>query len=112
VTSRGEVRLWLLQRASAAVLAICVAVHLVTIIVAMRQGLTAAAILGRTHGSIGWAGFYGIFVLAVAVHAPIGVRAIAQEWLACRGRATDAVFVLFGIVLLALGGLAVAAVIR
>ena len=112
MTARGETRLWLLQRASAAVLAICVAVHLITIIVAMRQGLTAAAILSRTHGSIGWAGFYGIFVLAVAVHAPIGLRAIAHEWLAWRGRASDAVVVLFGIALLALGGYAIAAVVR
>jgi fumarate reductase subunit C len=112
VKARGEARLWLLQRASAAVLALCVVVHLATIIAAMRQGLSAGAILARTHGSVAWAAFYGIFVLAVAIHAPIGVRNIAGEWLAWRGRAADAVFVLFGIALLALGSFAIAAVIR
>jgi fumarate reductase subunit C len=112
VTARGEARLWLVQRASAAVLAICVAVHLATIMVAMRQELSAEAILSRTRGSVGWAAFYGVFVLAVAIHAPIGVRTVAGEWLAWRSRASDAFFVLFGIALLALGGFALAAVIR
>lgn len=112
MTARGEARLWLLQRASAAVLAICVAVHLATIIVAMRQELSADAILSRTRGSVGLGVFYGVFVLAVAIHAPIGVRTVAREWLAWRGRAADAVFVVFGIALLALGSFAIAAVIR
>jgi hypothetical protein len=48
----------------------------------------------------------------VAIHAPIGVRTVAGEWLAWRSRASDAFFVLFGIALLALGGFALAAVIR
>ena len=33
--------------------------------------------LGRTRGNVGWAAFYGLFVLAVAIHAPIGLRTIA-----------------------------------
>ena len=37
--------LWIAQRASAAVLALCVVVHLATIIYAVRGGLTAAEIL-------------------------------------------------------------------
>jgi len=112
MSARGETRLWLLQRASAAVLALCVAVHLGTIILAMHQGLSATAILGRTRGSIAWAAFYGVFVLAVAVHAPIGLRTIAGEWLGWRGHARDAAVALFGIALLALGGYAIVAVIR
>ena len=55
------------------VLALCVLVHLATLIYAVRGGLSAAEILGRTHGSSGWASFYALFVLAVAVHAPIGL---------------------------------------
>ena len=45
--ARRQSLLWLAQRASAAVLALCVVVHLVTMIVAVRGGLTAAEILGR-----------------------------------------------------------------
>ena len=77
--ARSQSLLWLAQRASAAVLALCVVVHLVTMIVAVRGGLTAAEILGRTRGSVAWAVFYGVFVVAVAVHAPIGVRTIVAE---------------------------------
>jgi len=112
VSARIEARLWLAQRASAAVLALCVAAHLATMIVAVRGGLTAAAILGRTRGSAGWAAFYALFVLAVAIHASIGLRTIAAEWLGWRGRAADAAFVAAGLALAALGAYATAAVIR
>ena len=78
--------LWIAQRATAALLALCVVVHLATMIVAVRGGLTATEILGRTRGSVGWATFYGLFVLAVAIHAPIGLRTVAGEWLQWRGR--------------------------
>jgi fumarate reductase subunit C len=112
VSARAEARLWLAQRASAAVLALCVTVHLATMIAAVRGGLTAAAILGRTRGSAAWAGFYGLFVLAVAVHASIGLRTIAAEWLGWRGRGADAAFLLLGLALVALGAYAIAAVTR
>lgn len=107
-----ETRLWLAQRASAAVLALCVAVHLATMILAVRGGLSAADILGRTHGSVGWSAFYALFVVAVSIHAPLGLRTVAAEWLGFRGRAADVVFALVGIALLALGAFAVAAVTR
>ena len=70
-------------------IALCVLVHLATLIYAVRGGLSAAEILGRTRGSVGWACFYALFVLAVAVHAPIGLRTICMEWLAWRGRSLD-----------------------
>jgi fumarate reductase subunit C len=104
------VRAWLVQRASAAVLALCVVVHLATMIYAVRRGLTAEAILGRTRGSAGWAVFYGVFVVAVAVHAPLGLRTVAAEWLGWRGRGADALWTVVGIALLALGARAIAAV--
>jgi hypothetical protein len=50
---RIETLLWTAQRASAAVLAVCVAVHLVTVVYAVRGGLSAAEILARTRGSVG-----------------------------------------------------------
>ena len=70
-------------------LAICVAVHLATIIYAVQGGLTAAEILGRTRGSYAWLAFYSVFVLAASVHAPIGLRAICGEWLRWRGASRD-----------------------
>jgi fumarate reductase subunit C len=84
--ARAETRLWIAQRATAAVLAICVVVHLIVIAYALRGGLSAAEILGRTRGGVGWLLFYSVFVIAAAVHAPIGLRTIAMEWLGWRGR--------------------------
>jgi len=89
VNIRTQVLLWTAQRASAAVLALCVVVHLVTMIYAVRNGLSAAEILGRTRGSYGWLAFYLVFVAAVCVHAPIGLRTIIAETLGWRGSALD-----------------------
>jgi fumarate reductase subunit C len=96
--------LWIAQRASAVVLALCVAVHLATIIYAVQGGLSAAEILGRTRGNVAWLGFYAMFVLAVAVHAPIGLRSIFSEWLKWRSRSRD-LFVLLIAGLLAWTGM-------
>ncbi len=109
-TARTQSLVWLAQRASAVVLALCVAVHLVTMIIAVRGGLTAAEILGRTRGSIAWAAFYGVFVLAVAIHAPIGVRTIVAEMRGGHGRGVDVAMLAAAFLLLALGFRAVAAV--
>lgn len=74
-----EARLWLAQRVSAMVLALCIVVHLATIVMATREGLSAAAILDRVGGSAAWFGFYLVFVAAITVHAPIGLRAVLTE---------------------------------
>ena len=76
-----QVWLWGMQRLSAAVLAICVALHLVVMIYAVRGGLSGAEILSRTQGNWGFLAFYTAFALACAVHTPIGLMRIAQEWL-------------------------------
>jgi fumarate reductase subunit C len=110
VSARSETLLWLAQRASAAVLAFCVVVHLATIIVAVQGGLSAAEILARTRGSVLGLVFYTTFVLAAAVHAPIGLRATLGEWLGWRGAARDAVLLLFALALAVLGLRAVAGV--
>jgi fumarate reductase subunit C len=81
LSARNEARLWVVQRATAAVLALCVAVHLATIIYAVRGGLSAAEILARTRGSYAWGIFYAVFVIAAAAHGSIGLRTIAMEWL-------------------------------
>lgn len=104
---RAEALLWVAQRASAAVLALCVVVHLATMIYAVRGGLTAAEILGRTRGSTAWLTFYGIFVAAVAVHAPIGLRGILREMTAWRGRSLDAAMAALGLAFAWLGARAI-----
>src|SRR5205085_9978141 len=106
-----EARLWWAQRLTPAILAFCVAIHLVTIIYAVRGGLTAAEVLGRTHGSVAWGGFYSIFVLAAAVHGAIGLRTIAAEWLRWRGGFADGATALAALAIAALGMRAVAAVV-
>jgi fumarate reductase subunit C len=111
VSARAQVLLWGAQRASAAVLALCVLVHLATIIYAVRGGLTAAEILQRTSGSAAWAIFYGLFVAAVAVHAPIGVRTVLAETFGWRGRGLDVFVLAVGIAIAAAGLRAVVAVV-
>ena len=110
MSRRHEVRLWVAQRATAVVLAFCVLVHLVTIIYAVRNGLSAAEILSRTRGSVTWAAFYVIFVIAVSVHGAVGLRTIAAEWLGLRGPALEFAMTLAGLVLTIAGLRAVAAV--
>jgi fumarate reductase subunit C len=107
-----NVRLYLLQRASAAILAPLVLVHLGVILYATGRDLSAAEILSRTRGSLVWGLFYLLFVLTAATHAAIGVRVVASEWTRLRGRALDILMGAVAIVLLALGMFAVAAVIR
>jgi succinate dehydrogenase subunit C len=110
MSTRTQVKLWIAQRVSAAVLAVCVVVHLATIIYAVQGGLSAAEILARTRGNAAWFAFYSVFVLAVSVHAPIGLRAILIEWLRWRGRARDAVLVLVAALLAWMGMSAVVSV--
>ena len=74
-----QAKLWYAQRISAMVLGICVAIHLLIIFYAIRGGLSAQEILGRTQGNILVAIFYEVFVLACFVHAPIGLANILQE---------------------------------
>lgn len=100
---RGETRLWIAQRASAAVLALCVLVHLAVIVYAVRGGLSGAEILARTRGNAGWLAFYSLFVLAVTVHAPIGLRAVLGEWFGWRGRSRDATLLVFAMLLAWMG---------
>jgi fumarate reductase subunit C len=104
------VLLFAAQRLSAMVLALAVAVHLATILYASHAGLTAGAILARTHGNVAFAAFYGLFVVAVAVHAPIGLRNVLREWTPWRGSTLDLALILFALVLLLLGLRAVIAV--
>lgn len=106
----SQTALWVAQRVAAAILAVCVVVHLATIIYAVQGGLSAAEILGRTRGNAAWLAFYSLFVIAASVHAPIGLRPVLGEWLHWRGASREVFVVLFGLVLAAMGMRAVLAV--
>lgn len=108
---RLEARLWWAQRATAAFLAFFVAVHLATIIYAVRGGLTAAEVLARTHGNVAWGLFYALFVFAASIHGAIGLRTIAAEWLGWRGASANAAVALVALALAVLGLRAVSAVV-
>lgn len=107
MSARSETRLWLAQRVSAALLALFVAVHLATIVHAVQGGLSAAEILGRTRGNEAWLAFYALFVVAAAVHAPIGLRTVLAEHLRWQGRTLDLAMLAFAGLLLVLGARAV-----
>ena len=106
-----NVRLYVWQRLTAAVMVPLVLVHLVAIFYATHKGLSAADILARTHGSVTWALFYGVFVAAIAVHASIGLRTILSEWSPLGARHRDLAVMFFGLLLATLGLRAVAAVV-
>jgi fumarate reductase subunit C len=97
-----EVRLWYWGRISAMALSFFVMVHLAVIIYAVRGGLTGTEILGRTHGNIAFGLFYTAFVLACAVHVPLGLARILRETV-MSARAASVVSALFGLLLLVLG---------
>jgi fumarate reductase subunit C len=103
-------RLYILQRLTALVMVPLVLGHLGVIVYATRSGLSAEAILGRTQGSLFWAGFYGLFVVAAAIHGTIGLRTVLAEMAGWRGRGLDLVVTVFGLLVLGLGIRAVAIV--
>ncbi len=107
----AQARRWYWQRISAIVLAVFVLVHLAIIIYAVRGGLSAAEILGRTRGNWGFAAFYTLFVAACAVHVPGGLANIAQEWWGLQERAALWLSRAFAILLLVAGLRAVYAVV-
>jgi fumarate reductase subunit C len=95
--------LFIAQRATAVVLAFAVTIHLATIVYAVRGGLTAAEVLARTRHNGWFLALYLVFVAAVAIHAPIGLRTIVREWCGWRGRASDLALAGFGALLMAMG---------
>ena len=95
----AQARRWYWQRISAMVLVVCVVVHLCGLVYAVRGGLTATEILGRTHPTVYdmvvavASGLAGAFALAdrrvspalpgVAIATaivPVGLANIAREW--------------------------------
>lgn len=106
-----NVRLYVWQRATAALMVPLVLVHIAVIFYATRNGMSAADILSRTRGSIIWASYYGLFVAAAAIHASIGVRNVLTEWSPLTDRRAGLFSLLFGLLLATLGARAVFAVV-
>jgi fumarate reductase subunit C len=106
-----NVRLYVWQRLTAALMLPLVLVHIAVIFYATRKGLSATDILARTHGSVVWASFYGTFVAAASIHASVGVRNILTEWSPLNDRRAGLFAIAFGLVLAVLGLRAVAAVV-
>lgn len=105
-----NLRLFMLQRITALLMAPLVLGHLAVMIYAIQGGLSAAEILGRTQGSLIWFLFYGVFVVAVSIHAAIGLRVVMAEWGGIKGPILDLLMWLVGIGLFILGARAVWAV--
>ena len=103
-------RLYILQRITALLMAPFVLTHLAVMIYAIQGGLSAGEILGRTQGSLVWFLFSGTFVVCVAVHGAIGLRAIVHEWLGVSGTFLEIIMWAAGLGLLTLGAQAVWAV--
>lgn len=107
----AQAKRWYWQRISAMVLALCVLVHLAVMVYAVRGGLSAAEILGRTQGSWTFGAFYALFVVACAVHVPVGLANIAREWWGLGEKAARGLSLLFAALLLVAGLRAVFAVV-
>ncbi len=105
-----DVRLYILQRATALLMAPLVIGHLAVMIYAVQGGLSASEILSRTQGSVAWFLFYGLFVVAASVHGALGVRVVLHEWCGVSGLVLKALTLAVGGCLLGMGARAVWAV--
>lgn len=108
-------RLYLLQRLTALLMVPLIIGHLAVIYYATRNGLSAADILARTRGSIGWGLNYTVFVVAAAMHGAIGLRGVLREWgpgwIGKSERRLELAMWVFGVALALLGLRAVAAMV-
>lgn len=102
---------YLLQRGTAMIMAPLVVTHLIVIVMAVQGGLTGEEILARTQGNALWGAFYGLFVLAAAIHAGIGLQTVLEEWTPLRKFGASLAAHTFMVVLLGLGLRAVTAVV-
>ncbi len=102
--------LFVLQRATAVIMAPLVLIHLIVILYASQGGLSAAEILSRTQTSLFWPFFYALFVTTAAIHGAIGLRAIAIELSDMSKRVIDVGAAAFALLILILGFRAIGAV--
>ena len=85
-----DIKLYMMQRITALIMAPLVIGHIVLMIYAVHGGLSSAEILGRTQGSIWWLLYYGVFVTTISIHAAIGLRVVLFETLKIKGATLSA----------------------
>ena len=105
-----EMKLFLLQRLTAMIMVPFIFVHIGVIIYAVRGGLSAAEILGRTQGNGWWIAFYTLFVISASIHAPIGIRKVLREWVGLSYSVLNLLALALGLLFLVLGLRSVVAV--
>jgi fumarate reductase subunit C len=105
-----DIRLYMLQRITALIMAPLTLGHIAVMIYAVQGGISAQEILARTQGSAFWFLFYGCFVIAVSIHGAIGLRVVVHETFGLKGKALTLFTWMVGTVLMALGLYAVVAV--
>ena len=105
-----DIRLYMLQRITALIMAPLTLGHIAVMIYAVQDGISAQEILSRTQGSVFWFLFYGLFVLAVSIHGAIGLRVVVHEVFGLKGSPLSAFTWLVAVGLMALGFYAVVAV--
>ncbi len=106
-----DIRLYLLQRITAVIMAPLVLLHLAVMIYAIQGGLSAEEILGRTQGSLFWGMIYGLFVICVSIHAGIGLRVVIHEWIQLNGQWLNVISLLITLSFLVPGIRAIYAVV-
>ncbi len=105
-----DIRLYMVQRITALIMAPLTLGHIAVMIYAVQGGISAEEILSRTQGSIFWFLFYGSFVIAVSLHGAIGLRVVVHETFGVTDRALSLFTWFVAAGLMALGLYAVFAV--
>lgn len=105
-----DIKLYMVQRITALIMAPLTLGHLAIMIYAVQGGLSADEILGRTAGSVFWFLYYATFVIAVSLHSAIGLRVIVFEVFGLRDLWLRAFTWAVSLTLLLLGARAVFAV--
>lgn len=112
MNGRLEVKLWLAHRITGMALGVFVVIHLITVVSVIEGGLSASEIMQRTSGNLLMGIYYGLFVIAAAVHASIGLRTVAQEVLHWSGSRLDYVMLAFFVLLCAIGMAAIKGLVQ
>ena len=106
----NEAQLYSLQRLSAVIMAPLVVVHLITIMYAVRGGLSAEEILARTSGASAGIVVCGVVGGAVWGEDPGGERKMLIEWAGVKRRLAGWIAVMLGGIVFITGMRAVIAV--
>ena len=106
-----SIRLYLAQRIKAMIMAPLVLLHLCVMVYSIQGGLSSSEILGRTQGSFFWGLIYGSFVIAISIHAAIGIRVVIHEMFGLNKATLDRITAGIAFILLLMGGSAVYSVV-